>query len=135
MPELTGGCLCGAIRYESSSVPTGTGYCHCRLCQRSTGAPVLAFASVPYSDFRIIKGQQARHSSSAHGERWFCNRCGTQIAYCERNQPVEVDINVGSLDNPESAPPRYHIFHGSRIDWFNIDDDLPRYRESQPDAQ
>lgn len=130
MTELSGGCLCGALRYRAAEAPTSTGYCHCRLCQRSTGAPVLAFASVPFNSFVFRKGQPARYSSSANGERWFCALCGTQIAYCDKVNPSSVDINVGSLDHPESVPPQHHIFTSSRIEWFNTDDDLPRYAES-----
>ena len=130
--KLTGGCLCGALRYEVSGAPTWTGYCHCTLCQRSTGAPVLAFASVPFNRFEIVTGEPARYASSNHGERWFCATCGTQIAYCEIDDPKEVDLNVGSLDDPNRVPPQCHIFESSRIAWFNTDDDLPRFAESDP---
>lgn len=130
--HLTGGCLCRALRYEVNSAPTWTGYCHCTLCQRSTGAPVLAFASVPVGSFNLVNGEPARYPSSNHGERWFCATCGTQIAYCEIDDPDEVDLNVGSLDDPNSVPPQCHIFESSRIVWFNTDDDLPRFAESEP---
>lgn len=129
MSELTGGCLCGALRYTAAATPSTIGYCHCRLCQRSTGAPVLVFASVPFDSLTLNKGRPARYASSANGERWFCGQCGTQIAYCDKDNPSTVDINVGSLDHPESAPPRHHIFTASRITWFDTDDDLPRYPE------
>lgn len=133
MTELSGGCLCGALRYTASASPTWTGYCHCRLCQRSTGTPVLVFASVPYSSFTINRGQPARYASSAKGERWFCAKCGTQIAYCDQDSPTSVDINVGSLDNPESVPPKSHIFTSSRIKWFDTNDALPRHADSDED--
>ena len=128
--SLSGGCLCGALRYTAVAKPTSSGYCHCRLCQRSTGAPVLAFASVPFDSFQMTHGQPARYASSTKGERWFCARCGTQIAYCDKHNPVSVDINTGSLDHPESVPPKQHIFTSSRIEWFETNDDLPRYPES-----
>ena len=133
MTKLSGGCLCGALRYETNAAPTQTGYCHCTLCQRSSGAPVLAFATIPFDNFVLMQGNPKRYASSEHGERWFCARCGTQIAYCEQNNPANVDINLGSLDNPESAPPQCHIYESSRIRWFQIDDDLPRYAQAAPE--
>jgi len=122
-----GGCLCGALRYSSSAAPSDTGYCHCRLCQRSTGAPVLAWASFPVEAFRYTRGEPARYASSSHGHREFCATCGTQIAYRESKGASSVDVNVGSLDDPAAAPPRCHIYCASRIPWLDTRDALPRH--------
>jgi hypothetical protein len=122
-----GGCLCGALRYRCTAAPSDTGYCHCRLCQRSTGAPVLAWASYPVEAFDYTKGAPALYQSSPHGHREFCANCGTQIAYRESQGAVSVDVNVGSLDDPAAVPPRRHIFTASRIAWFDTRDALPRH--------
>ncbi|WP_119460186.1 GFA family protein [Rhodospirillaceae bacterium SYSU D60014] len=84
-----GGCLCGAIRYRVSTPPLQAGYCHCRLCQRSTGAPVLSWAS-------------------------------------------EISINLTTLDEPAAIVPDHHIWTSSRIGWFEVADDLPRFAERGP---
>ncbi len=124
---LEGGCLCGALRYRCAVAPVDTGYCHCRLCQLSTGAPALAWASVPVEHFAYTKGRPALYASSSHGRREFCNICGTQIAFREQTDATLVDVNVGSLDEPAAAPPRRHVWTSSRIPWFETADALPRH--------
>lgn len=129
-----GGCLCGALRYRCTAAPSDTGYCHCRLCQRSTGAPVLAWASFPAEAFAYTKGAPALYASSPRGHREFCSTCGTQIAYRDREPARSVDLNVGSLDDPAAVPPRCHIFAASRIAWFDTNDTLPRHPAEAPPA-
>ena len=127
-----GGCLCGALRYQADEDPADTGYCHCELCQRSTGAPVLAWASFPVESFRYAKGSPAIYPSSSWGQREFCRSCGTQICYRESEATEYVDVNIGSLDAPASCPPRCHTFTKDRLPWLRIEDDLPRYEGSSP---
>lgn len=126
-----GGCLCGAIRFTSDADPVDAGYCHCALCRRSTGAPVLAWVSYPAGAFTYVTGTPARYASSDHGHREFCSRCGTQIAYRDDRESTTVEINVGSLDDCEWVVPRYHIWACSRIGWFDTQDALPRFETSR----
>jgi hypothetical protein len=130
----SGGCLCGALRFEATADPTEIGYCHCRLCQRSTGAPVLAYASFPLASFRYVSGIPARFASSTRGAREFCASCGTQIAFRASPDPATVDVNVGALDNPAKFPPQKHIHCGSAIPWLLLGDTLPRYDAATPAA-
>ena len=129
----SGGCLCGSLRYDVRTAPSDTGYCHCRLCQLSTGAPVLAWASFPASDFAYLKGAPRRYRSSSRGSREFCGECGTQICY-RGDGSERVDVNSGSLDDPAAVPPRCHIYTASRIPWFDTADRLPRHPDADPDA-
>jgi len=124
---LRGACHCGALRYEASEPPIDTGYCHCTVCRRTTGAPVLAWASVPVASFRYVLGTPAIYHSSTWGHREFCARCGAQICYRQTNDARSVDLNVGSLDEPERCPPQMHIYHADRIEWFETADALPRH--------
>ena len=128
---ISGGCLCGALRYVSTADPVDTGYCHCALCRKSTGAPVLAWASYPVDGFSYTRGTPARYRSSGHGHREFCGTCGTQIAYRDSEGARTVDVNVGSLDDPDAAAPRRHIWVSSRLPWFDTADDLPRHDRSK----
>ena len=123
---LRGGCHCGALRYESTEPPIDTGYCHCTICRRTTGAPVLAWASVPVASFRYVSGAPAIYHSSKWGHREFCGVCGTQICYRQTKDARSVDLNVGSLDEPERCPPQMHIYHADRIAWLETTDSLPR---------
>lgn len=126
-----GGCLCGAIRFTSGAEPLDAGYCHCELCRRSTGAPVLAWVSYPAGTFAYVAGTPARYPSSDHGHREFCSRCGTQIAYRDSRNTATVEVNVGSLDDCEWVEPLYHIWCRSRIGWFDTRDALPRFETSR----
>ena len=129
---FAGGCLCGKLRFAARARPVWSGYCHCRMCQRSTGAPVLAWASVPAESFSYLEGSPSIYRSSASGQREFCGTCGAQIAFREGNAPT-VEINLGSLDEPGSVEPRVHIYTDSRIPWFDTADDLPRFPDGGPD--
>jgi hypothetical protein len=130
---FVGGCLCGQLRYEAFE-PIDAGYCHCRLCQRSSGGPVLAWASLPTGRFSYTQGKPATYASSGSGRREFCASCGTQIAFRDTRRPDRVDVNIASLDDPASIEPQYHIWVASQISWFDVNDELPRYAEGGPDS-
>ena len=128
-----GGCLCGELRYEARRL-IDAGYCHCRLCRRSSGAPVLAWASFPIASFSYKQGKPKAYRSSPEGLREFCASCGTQIAFLVAVNPSRIDVNIATLDDPGSIEPEYHIWVGSRVPWLHIDDDLPRYSDEGPDS-
>jgi hypothetical protein len=130
--ELEGGCACRKVRYRLASKPTDAGYCHCEICRRSSGAPVVAFATVPLMDFKVTHGEPSKWRSSSFGERWFCPDCGSQLAMHVDHQPDTIDFTVATLDLPETIRPAYHIWFGSRIDWFDTTDDLPRHERFRP---
>ena len=129
--QRTGGCLCGAIRYRLLSEPFDPGYCHCRMCQLSSGSPVTVFASVPRADFRIERGAPARRTSSDIGERWFCRDCGTPLAMIVGYDPESIDFTVVTLDDSIDLPPTFHIWRESRIGWFDTIDALPRHEQAE----
>jgi hypothetical protein len=94
---------------------------------------VLAFASFRVDDFQYSSGQPEIYQSSENGNREFCSKCGTQIAFRSIRDAETVDVNAGSLDDPSTVSPQYHIWCQSQIAWFEIDDNLPRYQEGTPD--
>jgi hypothetical protein len=126
--ELTGGCLCGAVRYRLTSEPTDAGWCHCRMCQLNSGSPAMVFASVPPADHVIDRGEEhiSRYASSDKAERWFCGHCGTPLLFREFAGTTH-DFSVATLDTPEAALPGFHIYYDSRIPWAEAADDLPQY--------
>ena len=125
--KITGGCLCGLVRYESTEQPHKIGYCHCRTCQRASGAPVAVGVYFHGDTFRFVQGKPKYYQSSAIVERGFCENCGSRLIYRILGSD-SISVEVGSLDHPEIAPPAYHIGIESQIPWFEIDDDLPRKR-------
>ncbi len=125
MRALEGGCLCGGLRYRISGAPRSADYCHCRMCRRAAGAPVVARLTVAAAAFAWSAGEPAVYRSSARAEWLFCPRCGSQIAL--RDEPDCLDVTLASLDDPGAVRPGYHIWTASRISWFETADDLPRY--------
>ena len=123
----SGGCFCGALRFKSDAEPVETGYCHCSICRKTTGAPLLAFASFPVESFTYTKGEPRIFESSSKGRREFCSVCGTQICFRELGAAKTVDVNSGALDEINTAAPEHHIFTSSRVEWLKIDDQLPKY--------
>ena len=134
---LTGGCMCGAVRYELMADPFDCGWCHCRTCQLTSGAPAMVFASVGVSDFAWTSGAEKvkKVRSSSFGHRSFCGECGTPFLMKVDYQPETVDFSVATLDRPQAIAPAFHIFWGSRVDWLTIDDNLPRHDKFRPDTR
>ena len=134
---LTGGCMCGSVRYELRSGPFDCGWCHCRTCQLNSGAPAMVFASVPVGDLVWTRGPDKVRSvaSSTFGHRTFCGECGTPFLMEVDHQPETIDLSVATLDEPEAVEPGFHIFWRSRIGWFELADDLPRHEQFRPDTR
>ncbi|MBI2994508.1 MAG: GFA family protein [Gammaproteobacteria bacterium] len=131
---IEGGCHCGAVRYRIEGELIDAGYCHCDICRQTTGAPVLAWATFPFGAFHYTQGAPTVYHSSDWGQREFCGGCGTQFCYHERKDPESIDVNIGTLDDPEQFEPEYHIFVAEQLEWFDVDDDLPRYDDSGRDG-
>lgn len=128
MTHYEGGCLCGKVRFRVTAPPLDTGYCHCRMCQRNSGAPVVAWAIFPAASFSWVAGEPGTYASSAPAKRNFCATCGSYLVFTSNLFPGEVSVNTASFDDPNAFPPRKHIFSESRIKWFHTADELPRFR-------
>ena len=124
---MTGGCLCGAVRYEATELPSVVNYCHCRMCQRWSGSAFVVAAKFPREAVTFTQGQPEYYRSSEIGERGYCTSCGSPLIF----RYVGLDpiyVAVGTLDRPEDAPPTLHTCIESKVPWLHIDDDLPRLR-------
>jgi hypothetical protein len=134
---LEGGCACGAVRYRLASAPFDTGWCHCRLCQLVSGAPAMAFSTVPAGDLAFTRGEELIGSVAltSFGRRRFCTRCGTPLTIAVDYQPETIDFPVATLDDPDAVAPGFHIFRASKIAWFETADDLPRHARFRPDTR
>jgi len=132
--SLEGGCLCGAVRYRADAEPFNAGYCHCSMCRKSSGAPVIAAASVPKASLTLLRGEDVlkRYRSSDAVHRLFCGTCGGQLFFDVIDDPDTIDLWLGSLDDPDRVAPTFHIHDADRVEWLNIADDLPRYRAGRP---
>ena len=123
--SLTGGCLCGAVRYELTAPPPGASYCHCRMCQKATGGPFAVFADLKADTFRVTQGTLAVHPSSRVAERGFCADCGSPLTFRYLDSQW-ISVTIGSLDDPDAVPPTEHAGIESQLAWVQVDDGLPR---------
>ena len=137
MAKLTGGCMCKSVRYELQSEPFDCGWCHCRTCQLTSGAPAMVFASVAHGDLVWTKGAEKVRQvrSSSFGQRSFCGECGTPFLMQVDHQPETVDFSVATLDEPDAVTPGFHIFWSSKVGWFDPGDNLPRHHKFRPDTR
>jgi hypothetical protein len=131
--KFTGGCHCGAIRYEGDQPPFWTGYCHCRTCQRVYGNAFGLWATFYSNDFRIIKGKPKTYKSSVWAEVGFCENCGTPLTFryleplIKNKRKLDLrGVTVGSLDNPENIKPTVHGYVDAKLSWLSIEDGLPQ---------
>jgi hypothetical protein len=122
---LGGGCQCGAVRYEISAAPIDAGYCHCRMCQRATGSPFLAYATAKRDTFRYTVGEPSYFASSSAARRGFCSKCGTPLTF-EYLGSAAISFTICSFDEPDALPPASHIGCESQVSWLHIADDLPK---------
>ncbi len=122
----TGGCLCGAIRFEVTEAPYQIDYCYCRMCQRSSGSVLTTWADVKKSRFRCTSGEIKYYKSSQYAERGFCANCGSTLI--QRSLGGDwIAVATGSFDQPEEFPPsNVHCGTESQVRWLKIDDNLPR---------
>ena len=132
----TGGCLCGALRYESAGEPVFSLQCHCRDCQRSSGTAYIAAIRVPASGFRITQGAPKRYVAKADSgneiTRVFCGDCGSPLYVQVSPRPDIIGIRVGSLDDPSGFRAEADIFVGSAQPWDHMDPALPKYATYPP---
>ncbi len=137
--NVTGGCMCGAVRFEANGVSTDVGYCHCTDCRGFSGAPVVLWVVYETKDVRFTNGDRKTYESSP-GIHWgFCGKCGTSLTW-EANsmrydgQPI-IEFHISAFDEPELFTPVHHWMDFERIPWFDVADDLPRYAKMDVDAE
>ncbi len=134
MPErkFTGGCQCGAVRYEVTADPVAVAYCHCSNCRRANAAAGVAWAMFQEEHVHFQGEAPKTYASTEQGMRGFCGNCGTQISFKGEFIPGLIDMTVGSFDDPEALPPTMHIWDCRRPSWVDIGAGLPRFEEFPP---
>jgi hypothetical protein len=115
--RLTGGCQCGAVRYRIGAIRPGANLCHCRMCQKASGGPFMAFVPVALADFAIKRGAIATFRSSDIADRGFCAACGTPLTYQALGRDY-LDVTIGSLDEPSAVSPTRQIAADAAVAWL-----------------
>ena len=121
---LTGGCQCGAIRFAITAAPTRVSICHCRMCQKATGAPFASLADIPHENFSWTRGTPSSFKSSSIAERDFCAACGTPLSY-RKIGGDRIEITTGAFDRPDRMVPTLQFGTESRLGWVGTIANLP----------
>lgn len=127
LPPLQGGCLCGQVRYEARPTHRDGYYCHCRMCQLAFGNTRAAYFNLRKDQVRWLNDPPTYYVSSKIARRGFCGRCGTPLSF-EFLDGENIDLSVGSLDEPGALRPNEHFAVESRIAGWHVDDGLPGSR-------
>lgn len=126
----SGGCACGAIRYEFSGEPAAAINCHCRDCQHASGSGFGAHLIVWEKTFRYLAGEPTYYTKTADSgetmKRAFCAACGSPLGILEPHRPKLVFLSGASLDDPEMYKPSMNIYTDSSHSWDILDPELPR---------
>jgi hypothetical protein len=126
---LTGACACGTVRFEVTEPFETAGYCHCKRCQRRSGALWSLNAMVSPDALRIVAGEDAVRTWRPEDgfPKSFCGRCGGHLWSGDAGTPV-VGIRLGTVDGDPGIRPQWHQWLDSAPDWEPIPDDgLPRF--------
>lgn len=121
--DFVGGCQCGAIRYRAEAPRGRSSVCYCRMCQRASGAPFMAFVRFPATQVHWSR-PPATFASSSAVERGFCRDCGTPLSYRQVDGP-NVSLTIGSLDDPNLVAPEMSFSIETRTPWCLRLGDLP----------
>jgi hypothetical protein len=131
---LTGGCNCGAVRFEVTAPLVKASYCHCKRCQRRSGTAVSASAHPAEGTFRITAGEDALRmwKPEVGGEKWFCGICGSHVFANNPSHADPIGIRMGVFDGDPGIRPSVRQFVRYAAVWEPIPDDgLPRHSESR----
>ena len=132
--RLTGGCGCGAVRFEVTAPPVSAQYCHCTRCQRRTGTGSSASAQVEPGSFQIVQGEERMRAWKPDGgaEKWFCGDCGSALFSRDPDDATKVAVRLGSFDGDPGIRPTVRQFVAYAAAWEPLPDDgLRRYPESR----
>jgi hypothetical protein len=132
---LTGGCMCGAVRYECPAEPLMTANCHCRDCQRATGGAYASVFFVPRQAVTItgeVKYYDVKGESGHTLSRGFCPTCGSRLFGKPAVMPEAMGIMAGSLDDPSSHKPAIDIYTASAQPWDYMNPELPKFPKMPP---
>jgi len=128
---LSGGCLCGGVRYQLTGACRDIINCHCENCRRTHGH-IAAYTSVIRSDLVLVNQQtlQWYHDKSPDTYRGFCNRCGASLFWDARDKRDKVAVSAGSLDDSGELKTMGHVYVSEAGKYYQINDELPSFETS-----
>lgn len=126
---LTGGCLCGGVKYEVRGPFVRVSHCHCLRCRRHSGTAMSTQGRVRREHFQLVEGAELIRNYRVEGyaSKVFCKVCGSSLFGGDWPDGQEVSIRLGSLDGDPGITPQFHTFVEAGPPWDEIRDDLPQY--------
>lgn len=133
---FSGGCACGAIRYDCTAEPMIMLNCHCRDCQRSSGGPFSSFVVIPTEAFKLVKGSLTVYGSPSEmggkTRRGFCAHCGSPISGQPDAAPQITAIRTASLDDPSWFKPQAEVWTSDAHPWHLMSPTAPQFEKYPP---
>ena len=132
-PSFSGGCACGAVRYESTAAPVMMFHCHCRDCQRATGGAHSALVIVPMEAFHLRQGEPRFHASPSEAagmtRRAFCPECGAPVFGKPDAAPHIVALHAASLDDPSAFQSQMDVWTCDALPGEAMDPATPKFEK------
>ena len=128
--KITGGCYCGAVRYEIDGEAQASLQCHCRECQYISGGFPAALMLFPLESFQLSSGEMKQFRRPDHEHpvpRHFCENCGTGVASETPNRPGSIVIKAGTFDDPSAFNPAVAIYTCDKQDYHHIPEDMTSF--------
>jgi len=133
--HVTGRCLCGAVTFTINGEPLGMGQCHCKDCQRASGAGHMSLARFKRADI-AIEGQTGSYASKADSgninTRHFCPTCGSRIYGENSARSGVVNVAVGCIDDHSWFSPRIVVYAKDRAPWDHTSTGIPNFERMPP---
>ncbi len=133
--SMEGGCLCGAVRYQTNAQPAFAGHCYCTSCRKESGGGHVTVAAVPDPTLKITGSTSSYTQPGDSGqpvERTFCSRCGTMLYSRPAAYAGMTLLRAGTLDNPSQVTPSVNIFVRSAVAWDPPSPALPSFPGAPP---
>lgn len=128
---LTGGCLCGGVRYEYADEVGPANYCHCTDCRKCTGSAFNVGVRIDSRKFRIVKGNPRGFTKQGDSgnelTRHFCPECGSPLYTSSPRHSDFVYLKAGCLDDPALVRPTHQSWTSSMVPWATIGQGLTSY--------
>ena len=135
MEKIIGGCLCGAIRYESSAKSLMTAVCHCKNCQKQAGTSFSILVAVPKESLVVTGKTKVFNDTGESGNpvyRHFCGDCGSPIYSDVTAMPDNLFVKAGTLDDSSWLEPDLHLYCDSAQSWVEVKEGVTQFAKSPP---
>lgn len=129
-----GQCLCGSIKYQIDALEPNIGHCHCSMCRKFHGAAFATYGKAKSTNFHWLEGENQLNSFKADNGtvRQFCQNCGSSLTFAGDDGESDVVVfALATLDSEIEQKPVAHIYTNFKANWYDINDDLLKYREDR----